>query len=77
MGVEWHISNGRAGDEPSQGLSLGNAQMSLAQVTGSLGSMVKIVLEATGTLAVTNNRNPTHIYTTMKLTRSHDKFQGL
>ena len=51
--------------------------MSLAQVTGSLGSMVKIVLEAIGTLAVTNNRNPTHIYTTMKLTGSHDKFQGL
>ena len=32
--------------------------MSLAQVTSSLGSMVKIVLEAIGTLVVTNDRNP-------------------
>ena len=61
MGVECHICNGRAGDEASQGLSLGNAQMSLAQVTSSLGSMVKIVLEGIGTLVVTNNRNPTQI----------------
>ena len=32
--------------------------MSLAQVTSSLGSMVKILLEAIGTLVVTNDRNP-------------------
>ena len=35
--------------------------MSLAQVTSSLDSMVKIVLEGIGTLIVTNNRNPTQI----------------
>lgn len=53
--------NGRKGNKASQGLSPGNAWMSLAQVTSSLGSMLKIVLEVIGILVVTNDRNPTQI----------------